>query len=575
MAMCQGDPHDSSDEEWDQEMVRCTHYPPIFDDHGLDIDVDMANLVATGFAHAPHEEGVEDEGHEEEETDGGAHGGLLPDEEDADMVVEEQCEDRPDDTDYDTDDMDVYGVHTGGSPIGDDIVESVEEDVAAMASESNAEEEGLPGMARQRGEEDVLQNEAARTPLFAGSRLSRLAATILIMNTCRVHRCSNQFIDELLGLLSKSVLPEANHLPKTEYEASKEMKRLGLGYNTIDACVRGCALFWKTEKDAEECPKCHQPRFKQVGDCRVPRKVLRHFPIIPRLKRMFGTPGQASLMTWHHANRSGDGKMRMVLDSPQWRYVDSNWPEFAADPRNIRLGLAADGVNPFGEKRSTWSTWPISLINFNLPPWLATKKHFMILALIIPGPESVTAENIDVFLEPLVDELMELWEYGTETVDAASYGGSRVFNMRAMLIMTIHDLEAYSIINGCMVKGRHGCPRCGPNCISRYSYTLGKNVYNAQYRRWLPLGHPYRQNDIAFDGSVEERRAPTVVTATDTIRWAEERKRWLRAGGAPARDDPALRTGVKRLSILFRLPYWKVNTFLGMSCMFAFNYGSP
>ena len=136
MAMCQGDPHDSSDEEWDHEMVRCTHYPPIFDEHGLDTDVDMANLVATGFAHAPHEEGAEDEGHEEEETDGGAHGGLLPDEEDADMVVEEQCEDRPDDTDYDTDDMDVYGVHTGGSPIGDDSVESVEEDVAAMASES-------------------------------------------------------------------------------------------------------------------------------------------------------------------------------------------------------------------------------------------------------------------------------------------------------------------------------------------------------------------------------------------------------------------------------------------------------
>jgi hypothetical protein len=278
---------------------------------------------------------------------------------------------------------------------------------------------------------------------------------------------------------------------------------------------------------------------------------------------MFGTEAQANLMTWHSRNRSRDGKMRMVPDSPQWRYVDTNWPEFGADPRNIRLGLAADGVNPFAEKRSNWSTWPICLINFNLPPWLATKKHFLILALLIPGPESVTAENIDIFLEPLVDELMELWQYGVETVDAAAYARSRTFNMKAMLIMSIHDLEAYSMINGCMVKGKHGCPICGPNCMSRYSFTLGKNVYNAQYRRWLPFGHPYRQNAVAFDGSLEERPPPRKVTAADTMRWAEERQRWLRDGGAPARDDPALRTGVKRLPILFRLPYWKVHWFLG------------
>ena len=279
---------------------------------------------------------------------------------------------------------------------------------------------------------------------------------------------------------------------------------------------------------------------------------------------MFGTKAQSNLMTWHSQNRSVDGKMRMVPDIPQWRFVDSKWPDFAAEPRNVRLGLAADGVNPFAEKRSNWSTWPISLINFNLPPWLATKKHFLILALIIPGPESVTAENIDIFLEPLVDELMELWQYGVPTRDAASDGGSRVFTMKAMIIMTIHDLEAYSVINGCTVKGKHACPRCGPHCMSRYSFSLAKNVYNAQYRRWLPPGHPYRHNDRAFDGRVEERPPPTIVTAAQTMLWAEERERWLRAGGAPARDDPALRTGVKRLSILFRLPYWKVSCLLGM-----------
>lgn len=556
--MHQGDPHDSSDEEWDQEMVRCSHHPPEFDNHILDADVDMVNLLATGFAH-DEREGDGDVG---EAVVQGGDGGPAPSEH-----VEERLlgDDSNDSHVYegDADDADEDGVETDESSVSDESDGPEDDDIGAMASDTEVEEEELPGLRPSRIQEEILHNEAACTPLFGGSRLSRLAATILIMNTCRVHRCSNAFIDELLSLLSNSVLPSANHLPKTEYEASKEMKRLGFGYNTIDACVRGCTLFWKTHKDATECPKCHQPRYRQVGECRVPRKVLRHFPIIPRLQRMFGTEAQAKLMTWHSRNRSTDGKMRMVPDSPQWRFVDTNWPEFGADPRNIRLGLAADGVNPFAEKRSNWSTWPISLVNFNLPPWLATKKHFLILALIIPGPECVTAENIDIFLEPVVDELMELWQHGVETVDSAAYGGSRVFNMKAMLIMTIHDLEAYSIVNGCMVKGNHGCPICGPNCMSRYSFTLGKNVYNAQYRRWLPFGHPYRENAVAFDGSVEERPPPTNVTAADTMRWAEERKRWLRDGGAPARDDPALRTGVKRLPILFCLPYWKVHSFCG------------
>jgi hypothetical protein len=341
----------------------------------------------------------------------------------------------------DADDVVGDGVDTDESSVSSSSGSPEDDDVGAMASDTEVEEEELPRLRLGRIQEDLIHNEVACTPLFGGARVSRLAATILIMNTCRVHRCSNSFIDELLSLLSNSVLPSANHLPKTEYEASKEMKRLGFGYNTIDACVRGCTLFWKAHKDATECPKCHQSRFRQVGECRVARKVLRHFPIIPRLQRMFGTVAQAKLMTWHSTNRSTDGKMRMVHDNPQWRFVDETWPEFGSDPRHIRLGLAADGVNPFAEKRSKWSCWPISLINFNLPPWLATKKHFLILALIIPRPESVTAENIDIFLEPLVDELMQLWQVGVETVDAAAYGGSRVFNMKAMVLITRYSLN--------------------------------------------------------------------------------------------------------------------------------------
>ena len=88
---------------------------------------------------------------------------------------------------------------------------------------------------------------------------------------------------------------------------------------------------------------------------------------------------------------------------------DEKWPDFSQDPHNIRLGLALDGVNPFSDQSTKWSTWPVFLINYNLPPWLATKPFFLMLSLIIPIKKSVTSDTIDAYLEPLYDELMELW----------------------------------------------------------------------------------------------------------------------------------------------------------------------
>lgn len=70
----------------------------------------------------------------------------------------------------------------------------------------------------------------ANTPLFAGAGLSTLSATLLLLNCLRNHRASNVLINELFGLLAKSVLPIPNSLPDSEYGASNILKRLGLGY---------------------------------------------------------------------------------------------------------------------------------------------------------------------------------------------------------------------------------------------------------------------------------------------------------------------------------------------------------
>ena len=69
------------------------------------------------------------------------------------------------------------------------------------------------------------------------------------------------------------------------------------------------------------------------------------------------------------------------------------------------LGLALDGVNPFRNQSLSHSTWPVVMLNYNLPPWLVTKNFFMMLTLLIPGKESVTDKNVDVYVAPLIEEL--------------------------------------------------------------------------------------------------------------------------------------------------------------------------
>jgi len=93
-----------------------------------------------------------------------------------------------------------------------------------------------------------------------------------------------------------------------------------------------------------------------------------------------------------------------------------------------------DGVNPFQNQSLSHSTWPVIMLNYNLPPWLVTKNFFMMLTLIIPGKRSVTEKNIDVYLAPLIQELQELWR-GVECVDASSMNSEdKAFKLHGILM---------------------------------------------------------------------------------------------------------------------------------------------
>lgn len=180
------------------------------------------------------------------------------------------------------------------------------------------------------------------------------------------------------------------------------------------------------------------------------------------------------------------------------------------------------------------------------------------LSLLIPGPDAVTAATFDVFLAPLLEELIKLWKEGVMCNDAATWRGEARFTLRAILMWCIHDFPAYAMMAGTSNKGYCACPVCGPNTPSRYSEHLSKVVYGGSHRRWLPHNHPFR-NDVTVFSTQELRGEPARMDASSHIRWAFLRAEYEQFGGRLATDgDPMLSSGVKRLPALFSLPYWKV-----------------
>ena len=98
------------------------------------------------------------------------------------------------------------------------------------------------------------------------------------------------------------------------------------------------------------------------------RKDSQGLSFKPRLQRLFMSSKTAEHMRWHEANKNEDGKLRHPRDGEEWKAFDSDFPDFTADPRNVRLALATDGFNPFGNLSTSYSIWPVVLIPYNLPP---------------------------------------------------------------------------------------------------------------------------------------------------------------------------------------------------------------
>lgn len=296
--------------------------------------------------------------------------------------------------------------------------------------------------------------DALNNPLYKGCEsFSALTFIVKLMNIKVMYKWSDNSFKMLLKLLHE-VLPEGNNCPKSYYDTRKLLCDLGLGYEQIDVCQYDCALFHGEHANATICPICKSNRYVRN---KIPHKRLRYFPITPRLKRLYSSRHTAKDMRWHKEHRKEEpGVLCHPADGKAWKHFDELNPDFAADSRNVRMGLASDGFNPFSNMTTTHSIWPVILMPYNMPPWQSMHKSNYLMTLLIPGPKS-PGKDFDVFLRPLVDELKMLWCTGVKAFDEYSQSN---FTLRAVVMWTISDFPTYAYLSGWSTMGKLACPIC-------------------------------------------------------------------------------------------------------------------
>ncbi|KAL0555887.1 hypothetical protein IC582_004388 [Cucumis melo] len=215
-------------------------------------------------------------------------------------------------------------------------------------------------------------------------------------------------------------------------------------------------------------------------------------------------------MRWHRDKRVEiDDVLRHPADAEGWKHFDSEFPDFASDPRNVRLGLASDGFNSFGQMSTSYSMWPVVLLPYNLPPWKCMKETNFFMSLLIPGPKSPGRE-IDVYLQPLIEELKDLWTFGVRTYDSLT---GQFFQLYVALLWTINDFPAYGDLSGWSTKGYQACPICMGD---RSSFGVRGRISFMGHRRYLPQNHMWRRSRL-HDGKVERKAPPVVMNGHEIL----------------------------------------------------------
>jgi hypothetical protein len=139
---------------------------------------------------------------------------------------------------------------------------------------------------------------------------------------------------------------------------------------------------------------------------------------------------------------------------------------------------------------------------FNLPPWLCHKRKYLLLTIPISGPKQAD-NDIDVFLESLMEDMQSLWKYG---VTMWNEYNKQHFNLKAIIFYMINDNPSRLSLTW-QAKGKTRYVVCVDQMESIYLPYSNKLVC-MRHHRFLSRKHKYHQLRTWFDDMIENEETP-------------------------------------------------------------------
>jgi hypothetical protein len=116
---------------------------------------------------------------------------------------------------------------------------------------------------------------------------------------------------------------------------------------------------------------------------------------------------------------------------------------FASDRRNGAFLLSTDGVNPYTSLNSTKSWWPVTMQLLNLDERLRKDPRYVMLLGIFTTRDQKSPKDIQLFLQLVVDEIIDLYYAGCTMVDSSKplSDPQRIFTWRALIFGASFDYQ--------------------------------------------------------------------------------------------------------------------------------------
>ena len=237
-----------------------------------------------------------------------------------------------------------------------------------------------------------------------------------------------------------------------------------------------------------------------------PRMLYCYKSLIESLQHLLMQPKFVSRCEeWRHRNEKED-TFSDVYDGQLWKdFLIYDGKPFLSVPFNFALSLNVDWFQPF--KHTSYSVGAIYMAVQNLPRKVRFMPENIILVGIIPGPHEPSL-TINTYLEPLVDELLKLWD----GMVMASFMQPAVL-VRAALLCVACDIPASRKVCGFVShSATKGCNKCLKD-FPTDSFGMPPDYGGFDRQKW-----PVRTNSAHRHHALKYRECNTVSAQNEVLK---------------------------------------------------------